>query len=229
MWQGNSPGLRRQRESGARRHRLEPTVPLLLALRRLFFRRQGHLISETFQTFDQIASELLGFEFVEVVGAEILVFHRFLEQMIDDAQQCMAHRPGHASFLGVGPSVDSACPGSCLWYDWQPMLPPSRLANQRLPFVVRLRIRLPADSSLPGLIPAQELRWFSLGKRLMSEPISATMFSIVKRFIPGIASSRITCSVVKKGRRQPSILSLNASIWPSKNCNWFSRLRIMNV
>ena len=49
---------------------------------------------------------------------------------------------------------------------------------------------MPADSSLPGHVPAQEARWAAVGKRVMSAPISSTITSAVRRPTPGMVCSR---------------------------------------
>ena len=77
--------------------------------------------------------------------------------------------------------------------------------SQRFFRVVRLRSRLPADSSFPGLIPAQELRWCSSGNCDMSAPISATTFSIVVRFTPLIASNRSNRLSSRIGRKRSAM------------------------
>ena len=54
------------------------------------------------------------------------------------------------------------------------------------------------------------------GKRLMSLPISAITFSIVRRLIPGMASSFRCCSLVRKGRNSSSTRRSNWAICSSK-------------
>jgi hypothetical protein len=51
---------------------------------------------------------------------------------------------------------------------------------------------LPADSLLPGHMPAHDANCRSLGNRVMSAPISAITTSAVRRLMPGIVSSRST-------------------------------------
>ena len=48
----------------------------------------------------------------------------------------------------------------------------------------------PADSLLPGQVPAQEARWPAVGNRLMSAPVSATITSAVRVSMPGIVQIR---------------------------------------
>src|SRR5205807_885819 len=57
--------------------------------------------------------------------------------------------------------------------------------SHTFPFVVRLRLRLPADSSFPGQTPAHDDRWPAVGNCVISTPISATTFWIVWSFTPG--------------------------------------------
>jgi hypothetical protein len=60
--------------------------------------------------------------------------------------------------------------------------------SQGLPLRVLPLWRLPALSLLPGQRPAQEATCLALGKRVRSEPISATSASATERPTPGIAS-----------------------------------------
>ena len=66
-----------------------------------------------------------------------------------------------------------------------------------MPLVVLPLRRFPADSLLPGHIPAQLDKCPALGKRLMSTPISAMMVSAVLSPTPGIVSSNATASPTK--------------------------------
>src|SRR3990167_8336723 len=50
--------------------------------------------------------------------------------------------------------------------------------------------RFPALSLLPGHILAHDARWLADGNRLMSEPISASTSSALRRPIPGISEMR---------------------------------------
>src|SRR3954466_7049148 len=74
--------------------------------------------------------------------------------------------------------------------------------------------RLPADSSLPGHIPAHEARWPEVGNRLMSTPISAIRVSAVLRSTPGIVSRSSTSP--EKGAITRSISELNPAIDSSR-------------
>ena len=62
---------------------------------------------------------------------------------------------------------------------------------------MRLDRRLPALSSFLGQRPAQETRCPTVGKRLMSPPISARMTWALKSLTPGMVASRRTA--VRKG------------------------------
>jgi hypothetical protein len=55
----------------------------------------------------------------------------------------------------------------------------------RLAKRVRPLRRLPALSWLPGQRPAQDAAWPAVGKRVMSQPSSATIVSAVRRATPG--------------------------------------------
>ena len=92
-----------------------------------------------------------------------------------------------------------------------------RLWLRRTDFVddcIDLRVRpvlcLPADSLLPGHIPAHEARWPASGNRDMSTPISARMTSAVRRWTPGMVHSSSTCR--SKGAITRSILSPSVSM-----------------
>jgi len=62
---------------------------------------------------------------------------------------------------------------------------------------MRLDRRLPALSSFLGQRPAQEIRCPTVGKRLISPPISARMTWALKSLTPGMVASRRTA--VRKG------------------------------
>src|SRR3954452_24793942 len=65
--------------------------------------------------------------------------------------------------------------------------------------------RLPADSSLPGHMPAQEARCLAVGKTLMSPPVSAMITSAARRPTPGIVHKSSTA-----GAKGPSCFSIAA-------------------
>src|SRR5215470_4950524 len=68
---------------------------------------------------------------------------------------------------------------------------------------MRVERRLPALSSLRGQMQAQETRLASLGKRLMSVPISEMICSAARFLTPG---TELTCSTaVRKGAMAASI------------------------
>jgi hypothetical protein len=54
-----------------------------------------------------------------------------------------------------------------------------------LPGRVLVDFTLPADSSLPGPVPAQDARWPGVGNRLMSAPVSAVTTSTTPVGHPG--------------------------------------------
>lgn len=63
---------------------------------------------------------------------------------------------------------------------------------------------------VPGFSPAQEARWQLVANRLMSVPISAITTSAVRRYTPGIATSRLTAG--SNDAIAASIRSLTAAI-----------------
>lgn len=88
---------------------------------------------------------------------------------------------------------------------------------------VRVDRRLPALSSRRGHKPAQEIRWPTVGKRVMSVPISAMSTRAVVSLSPGIVFSRLTAA--RMGSRASPIrasiavtAASNASIW--LRCSW---------
>jgi len=64
------------------------------------------------------------------------------------------------------------------------------LRNFWLPLVVFPDFRFPALMWLTGANPAQEQRWTAEGKRFISVPVSANIYSAVRLSTPGIVSSR---------------------------------------
>src|ERR1700730_6468627 len=85
--------------------------------------------------------------------------------------------------------------------------------SQGAPFRRRLDRRLPALSSLRGQRPAQEMRWPSDGKRLMSVPISETITCAPMSLMPGTDD---TCSTAARKGAMPastcrSIVAMAAS------------------
>jgi len=79
------------------------------------------------------------------------------------------HHRGHTALGGKSPA--DRVPNLCGQYTKEPV-------------VVDL-IR-PADPSLPGHVPAQEVRWALVGNRTMSAPVSAQMTSAAPVRMPGI-------------------------------------------
>src|SRR5215467_2346145 len=73
----------------------------------------------------------------------------------------------------------------------------STVLSQGEPLRMRVERRLPALSSLRGQMQAQETRLTSLGKRLMSVPISERICSAARFLTPG---TELNCSTaVRKG------------------------------
>src|SRR5262249_8536257 len=66
--------------------------------------------------------------------------------------------------------------------------------SQGAPLRKRLERRLPALSSLRGQMPAQETRWPSDGKRLMSMPISEAITVPASALTPGIELRCLTAA-----------------------------------
>src|SRR4051812_38060213 len=66
---------------------------------------------------------------------------------------------------------------------WLSHLEPLRVLPER---------RLPADTSLPGRMPAQEARCLADGNVVMSPPVSATITSAARRPTPCIVHSNST-------------------------------------
>ena len=58
---------------------------------------------------------------------------------------------------------------------------------------MRLDLTLPADSLLPGVVPAQDAKCSAEGNRLMSAPVSATMTSAVCPPMPGMVRTTSQC------------------------------------
>jgi len=63
-----------------------------------------------------------------------------------------------------------------------------------LPLGMRLFLRLPADSLLPGQTPAQEASCETLWNTLMSTPSSAMMTAAKVQSTPGISSNKASCA-----------------------------------
>ena len=89
-----------------------------------------------------------------------------------------------------------------------------------LPGRVWLDFTRPADSLLPGVVPAHEARCLAVGKRLMSTPVSATTTSAVLAPIPGIEQIRSW-----KPRKGSIKISIRAVSWSIAAVCWSMRLR----
>jgi len=75
---------------------------------------------------------------------------------------------------------------------------------------VRLDLTLPADSLLPGVVPAQDAKCSAEGNRLMSAPVSATMTSAVFPPMPGMV--QIKSRKRRKGSITTSIRAVSSSM-----------------
>ena len=113
---------------------------------------------------------------VEVIGAEVLVEGAVLEHVIGGAQDGGGDRAdglfgastgAEAVELGLEVAALGSVAAQAHWI--------RVVFSQGAPLRMRVDRRLPALSSFFGHSPAQEIRWPSVGKRLMSMPISATM------------------------------------------------------
>jgi hypothetical protein len=71
--------------------------------------------------------------------------------------------------------------------------------------------RFPADSWLPGHMPAQDARCAAMGNRLMSTPISAMITSAVRLPTPGIVVNRRVAH--RKGRSPGRLRIKGALTW----------------
>jgi len=71
---------------------------------------------------------------------------------------------------------------------------------------------------IAGQIPAHDAKCPAVGKRLISVPISATTFSIVRWLTPGIASRRSKVALSRKGSMALSICWFRSSSCPSRYC-----------
>src|SRR5687768_14907986 len=58
------------------------------------------------------------------------------------------------------------------------------------PGLVLLDFTRPADSLLPGAVPAQDDRWPAVGNTVMSAPVSAMMISATRSLMPGMLTKR---------------------------------------
>src|SRR3954468_22418068 len=67
----------------------------------------------------------------------------------------------------------------------------------------------PADSLLPGQVPAHDARCSAVGKRVMSAPVSAMITSATPMLIPGMVTSR--SRTVRKGSSATSIRPVRSS------------------
>src|SRR5829696_9053558 len=125
-----------------------------------------------------------------VVGAEVdivdLVMHDVpagLENRVADGHQ----RAFRASSFGDA-VVALTQVGALVWLAAAAAVP-SAPRSQGLPRRVRPVKCLPADSLLPGHMPAQDVRSAAVGNRDMSAPVSAMITSAVRRATPGMALS----------------------------------------
>ena len=69
-------------------------------------REQDDFVAQSFQAFDQVASEAFGFQAVEVVASQVFVLQVVFQQMVDDDQDRMSHRQ-QCPFLAA-PSSEAA-------------------------------------------------------------------------------------------------------------------------
>jgi len=155
---------------------------------------RGYLdgIAEFLQTRDEPA-HLHGLgPAVEVVGTEIVVESAVIEHVVgggEDRRRRERRAGGQAMELGL--KIAGVFAGG------RPDARIKVVLSQGVPLRVRLDRRLPALSSFLGHRPAQEIRSPTVGKQLMSLPISARMTWALKSLTTEMAVGSRTA--VRKG------------------------------
>lgn len=177
------------------------------------------LVAERFEPAREPSSDLVAVAFIEVVGTEIGEGRAAGQDRVGDDDQAVADRHGRSlrsttccEPVVLGAEVGSRPAGGVCRVD-------ERATQPGLPLRVRPEARLPADSWLPGHIPAHEARWRADGNRLISDPISASSVSAVRRPIPGIVTSRAIAGSSSASRR--SIFALTSSMFRSSSPMWW--------
>src|SRR5215469_112432 len=118
---------------------------------------------------NQVSSQAVFVELVEVEISEFVVADVVGKHVIDGHEDFMGHR--HHGPLVPAPSFETV--------KFVPQVSALGAASTRavfrytLPLVMRLLLRLPADSLLPGQMPDQEASWETLSNTFMSTPSSA--------------------------------------------------------
>ncbi len=81
-----------------------------------------------------------------------------------------------------------------------------------MPGLLLVDLTRPADSLLPGQVPAQDAKCPAVGNRLKSAPVSAMITSATRTLIPGIETIRPRAP--RKGSITTSIRAVSsATVW----------------
>src|SRR5918992_2489734 len=151
---------------------------------------QGDLVAQSLDAAGGPPDCGLAVPFIKVVTAQISIGSAVSQQMIDNHQntvgQCQDGSLGASSCcqsVVLGRQValfGTGCAPGCFYQGRR---------NQGLPCPVCPFLRLPALSLFPGQTLAQEERWPSVGKRLISVPSSARISSAARSPMPGTTSA----------------------------------------